>query len=94
MERKDWTLLVYRMDKRTKTGEKLRGRYEYCDKTQAEMEAEIKDLVRQLYPVDKFRIDLHETYVTRVNMMTGKEYKERFDTPIYCSPAFESYWSM
>ena len=34
------------------------------------------------------------TYVTRKNMMTGKEYQERFDTPYFCSPSRESYWSM
>ena len=32
--------------------------------------------------------------VTRVNLMSGKEYKERRDTPSYLSPASESYWSM
>ena len=93
MERKDWTLLVYRLDKRCKTGEKLRGRYEYCDKTRTDMDAEVNDLYR-LYPAKQFRIDLHETYVTRVNMMSGLEYKERFDTPNYCSPSSEAYWSM
>ena len=93
MERTDWTLLVYRLDKRCKTGEKLRGRYEYCDKTRTDMDAEVMDLCR-LYPANQFRIDLHETYVTRVNMMSGLEYKERFDTPNYCSPSSESYWSM
>lgn len=32
--------------------------------------------------------------VTRKNMMSGKEYQERRDTPCYLSPACESYWSM
>jgi hypothetical protein len=94
MERTDWTLMVYRFDKRCKEGEKLRGRYEYCNKTEDEMLAEIKDLRRSLYLDHMFRIDLYETYVTRTNLMSGKEFKERFDTPHYCSPAFESYWSM
>jgi hypothetical protein len=31
--------------------------------------------------------------VTRVNLMSGKEYQERRDTPVYLSPARESYWS-
>jgi len=93
MERKDWTLLVYRMDRRCNTGEKLRGRYEYCNKTKDDMLAEVMDLHR-LYPTSQFRIDLYETYVTRVNMMTGLEYKERYDTPNYCSPSSESFWSM
>jgi hypothetical protein len=35
-----------------------------------------------------------EKMVTRVNLMSRKEYEERANTPIYCSPAFESYWSM
>ena len=32
--------------------------------------------------------------VERTNLMTGQKYMEPEDTPIYCSPAFESYWSM
>ena len=94
MERKDWTIKVFKFDRRAKSGEIFKARYEYCGKTRENMEAEIKDLTRQLYTTDKFRIELHETYVTRVNLMTGKEFTEHFETPIYCSPAFESYWSM
>ena len=32
--------------------------------------------------------------VTRKNLMTGVEYQEDVNTPIFCSPASESYWSM
>lgn len=32
--------------------------------------------------------------VTRVNLMSGKEYQERRDTPGYMSPSRESYWTM
>lgn len=35
-----------------------------------------------------------EKKVTRVNMMTGQEYQESVNTPSYCSPASEAYWSM
>lgn len=35
-----------------------------------------------------------EQWVTRTNLMTGKEYRERVNTPIFLSPAFETYWSM
>lgn len=31
--------------------------------------------------------------VTRVNLMAGKEFQERADTPYYCSPSSETYWS-
>jgi len=35
-----------------------------------------------------------EKFVTRKNMMSGKEYTESVNTPSYMSPASEAYWSM
>jgi hypothetical protein len=35
-----------------------------------------------------------ERTVTRVNLMTGAEYRESVNTPLACSPASETYWSM
>ena len=32
--------------------------------------------------------------VTRKNLMTGLEYQESVNTPLCCSPASETYWSM
>ena len=32
--------------------------------------------------------------VTKVNMMTGKEFQIASNTPAYCDPSCESYWSM
>lgn len=32
--------------------------------------------------------------VERVNLMSGKKFWEKSNTPCYCSPACESYWSM
>lgn len=32
--------------------------------------------------------------VERVNLMTGKTFLEDYDTPYYCSPSSETYWSM
>jgi hypothetical protein len=32
--------------------------------------------------------------VTRTNLMTGLEYEEDVNTPNFCSPASESFWSM
>ena len=31
--------------------------------------------------------------VTRVNLMSGQEYQEASNTPLYLSPASETYWS-
>jgi hypothetical protein len=35
-----------------------------------------------------------EKMVERVNIMSGKKYIESVNTPNYCSPASEAYWSM
>jgi hypothetical protein len=35
-----------------------------------------------------------EKFVTKKNMMSGKEYTESVNTPSYMSPSSESYWSM
>ena len=35
-----------------------------------------------------------ENQGTRRNMMTGKTFSESVNTPNYCSPASEAYWSM
>jgi hypothetical protein len=34
-----------------------------------------------------------EKQVYRTNLMSGKQYLEAYNTPSYCSPASESYWS-
>ena len=42
-------------------------------------------------------IDFHndiEKLVTRTNLMSQLKYQERVNTPISCSPASETYWSM
>jgi hypothetical protein len=46
------------------------------------------------YQDDGYFAQVFETYVTRKNMMGGAEFQERYDTPYYCSPSSESYWSM
>jgi hypothetical protein len=37
---------------------------------------------------------LIEETVERVNLMTGKTYRESVNTPNCCSPSSETYWSM
>lgn len=37
--------------------------------------------------------DAQVPMVTRRNLMSGRQYQERADTPNYCSPASEAYWS-
>jgi hypothetical protein len=37
---------------------------------------------------------LIEKMIERTNLMSGKKYMESVNTPNYCSPASEAYWSM
>ena len=41
-----------------------------------------------------FFSDKIEKTVVRKNLMTGKEFAESVNTPYYCSPSSETYWSM
>jgi hypothetical protein len=36
----------------------------------------------------------NEPMVERTNAMTGEKFKEKLNTPYYCSPSSETYWSM
>ncbi|MCP5015683.1 MAG: hypothetical protein GY938_10500 [Ketobacter sp.] len=38
--------------------------------------------------------DSIELEVEMINLMSGLPYMERVNTPICCSPAYETYWSM
>jgi hypothetical protein len=38
-------------------------------------------------------VTVHETFVEMVNLQSGKKFQERYDTPYYCSPRSETYWS-
>ena len=89
-----FTLEIYKMDRRTKEGMRLVGKYDYDRKDKAAMEREIQELYPTYRKRDGYIFNVVETYVTRKNMMSGKEFQERNDTPYYCSPSSETYWSM
>jgi hypothetical protein len=89
----DYTLEIYVRDRRCRKGERLQGKYDYTKVSGTWMQEEMMDLRRRLYPEPKYRMELHDTYVTRRNMISGEEFQERYDTPYYCSPSSETYWS-
>ena len=87
----EYTVEVFKQDARKKAGERLFAKVdlESADRMVLEFRCALD------YPESKgFRYTIHETYVTRRNLMDGKEFTERYDTPVYCSPSSESYWSM
>jgi hypothetical protein len=89
-----FTLEIYKTDRRTKEGQRLVGKYEYDRPDRAAMDREIEALYPTYKKRDGYLFNIVETMVTRKNMMSGQEFQERYDTPYYCSPSSESYWSM
>jgi len=84
-----YTLEVYKADRRIKEGRRLVEKKDFDPVT--------LDYINSVVEVLKFRgfiVELHETFVTKTNLMGGREFTERYDTPYFCSPASESYWSM
>ena len=86
-----YTVMVYKKDKRTKKGERLAYKSDYDTDNLSMLEHSVK---HTWTPSKGYRYEIHETYVIRKNLMSGKEYQERFDTPRFCSPSSETYWSM
>jgi hypothetical protein len=90
-----YTVEVYKVDGRVKktrdnpNGERLVFKKDYDTTDRVSLEHVVRTSLRP-----KERYEIHETYVTKINMMSGKEFTERYDTPYYCSPSSESYWSM
>ena len=85
----EYTVEVFKTDRRCKTGRKLIEVLDFTDRTIEEIGEVVKSLKRL-----GFVGEVKETYVTKRNVMTGEEYKERYDTPFCCSASSETYWSM
>jgi hypothetical protein len=85
----EYTLEIYKADKRTKEGRRLVTKQDFAPSTKDYI-ATIADGKREL----GFIVEVFETFVTKKNLMTGKSYQERYDTPYFCSASSESYWSM
>lgn len=83
-----YTLELYRRDLRTTQGIKLVEKRDFAPVTRDYIDTIVQGLSRQGYIVE-----LNETYITRKNFMSGQVYTERYDTPYYCSPSSESYFT-
>ncbi len=92
--KKDWTVYTWKLDKRTKKGERLINARVVTGRDQTEMEHEVKVLLSVLSPSNKFRVEFVPHMKTVVNLMTGKEIEIPHDTPRACDPSSELFWSM
>ena len=86
-----YTVEVYKRDKRVKSGERLVRKSDHSTHDRNLLEHLYK---HTYFPSEGFRFEIHETMVTRKNLVTGQLYEERYDTPRSCSPSSETFWSM
>jgi hypothetical protein len=85
----EYTLEIYKVDRRTREGRRLCAVQDFAESTKDYIEA-VAEGKRRL----GFIVEVFETWVTRKNLMGGRDYRERYDTPHFCSPSSEAYWSM
>ena len=87
--RNDYTVEIFKTDRRCHRGERMIAKFDFVNVTKYGLE---KEMAKQ-YGGEEFRYVIFETMVTKTNIMTGVEFKERYDTPYYCSASSETYWS-
>ena len=84
-----YTVEIYKTDRRVKAGQRLIEKRDFAPVTRDYIDTVVEQLQTK-----GLIVKLYETFVTKKNLMGGKEFQERYDTPYFCSPASESYWSM
>lgn len=85
-----YTVEIYKRDARTKRGERMVHKSDHATDNLSMLEHSVK---HTWLPSQGYRYEIHKTLVTRKNLMSGQEFQERYDTPYWCSPSSESYWS-
>lgn len=53
----------------------------------------VKKIKYTVMSLEAFRSEFPVKMVERTNLMSGKKFMEAEDTPNFCSPASETYWS-
>jgi hypothetical protein len=93
--KQDWTVTVYKRDRRTKTGERFVNRYPFKGMDRDTVARELLALAQQLYPEkDGWRFEVNPATRTVKNLMTGELVEIPYDTPRSCDPSSELYWTM
>ena len=85
-----YTIIVFKQDKRTKTGEKLVEKKDVIVKTRKQVD----EMAAVLMKDPKIRVEIHQTMVKVKNLQTGKMVEQRYDTPRSCDVSSELYWAM
>ena len=92
--KQDYTMYIYKADKRCKTGERLFSTTVWQARDEAGMRRECNELY-DLYPATKgWRMEYFPSMKTVRNLMSGVDIQIPHDTPRACDPSSELYWSM
>jgi hypothetical protein len=87
----EFTIELYKSDKRRKDGKRLLERVEII----ADNINDANEVAIELVKKDpKFSFELHKSYNDVRNLLSGKIVKEHYLTPYCCSVGSETYFSM
>jgi hypothetical protein len=89
-----YTLYIYKQDRRYKTGERLVHTSVWCDHTSHSSEQEMREIALDAYSGPVARFEFVPTIKRVRNLMTGEMVEIPHDTPRSCDPSSELYWSM
>lgn len=92
--KQDYTMYIYKTDRRTKTGERLVSTTVWTGRNNDGMIREARGLFHLYSPRLGYRFEWFPKMVTVKNLMTGENVQIDRDTPWCCNPASETYWSM
>ena len=90
----EYTLVIYKFDRRTKAGYRPVGTYQFDRRDDEAMQREVREL-QGLYPTHTFTMRFNPTYTVVKSLMTGEDVTIRTeDRGGPCDPSTERYWSM
>lgn len=93
--KQNWTVYIWKLDRRTKAGERLFSTTVWKDRDQVTVHSEVRQLqLSGQYAEDKFRIEFHPTTRTVKSLMTGQDVEIDWNAPHCCDPSREAFWSM
>ena len=87
----EFTIEIYKSDKRRKDGKRFIEAVEIEAKDRNEVDIRARELTMKDV---KLSFEIHETYREVRNIMSGKIVKEHYKTPYYLSVGSETYFSM
>lgn len=88
-----FTVEIFKKDGRVKNDDGLRfvAKHDYS----TSFRDVVEEVVSKKFPESKgYIFKIYDTYVTRTHALTGVEFQERYDTPYFCSPSSETYFTM